>query len=116
MKRQFIPDKEIILDKSTDLLNTSIYANNLANMIQQAPQGQVFNIGLFGSWGSGKSSIIATAKDKLISHKESKVKFITYDAWKYANDSFRRMFLFEVQKELGFKRTPLMEKFYQNDN
>ena len=37
MKRQFIPDKEIILDKSTDLLNTSIYANNLANMIQQAP-------------------------------------------------------------------------------
>lgn len=116
MKRQFIPDKEIILDKSTDLLNTSIYANNLANMIQQAPQGQVFNIGLFGSWGSGKSSIIATAKDKLTSHKGSKVKFITYDAWKYANDSFRRMFLFEVQKELGFKRTPLMEKFYQNNN
>lgn len=116
MKRQFIPDKEIILNKSTDLLNTSIYANNLANMIQQAPQGQVFNIGLFGSWGSGKSSIIATAKDKLTSHKGFKVKFITYDAWKYANDSFRRMFLFEVQKELGFKRTPLMEKFYQNDN
>lgn len=116
MERQFIPDQEIVLNQTTDLLNTSIYANNLAKIIQQAPQGQVFNIGLFGSWGSGKSSIIATAKDKLTSHKGSKVKFITYDAWKYANDSFRRMFLFEVQKELGFKRTPLMEKFYQNDN
>ena len=116
MKRQFIPDREIVLSKDTDLLNTSIYANNLVCLIKSAPQGQVFNIGLFGSWGSGKSSIIATAKEQLTSSKDSKVKFITYDAWKYANDSFRRMFLFEVQKELGFKRTPLMEKFYQNSN
>lgn len=116
MNRQFIPDREIVLSKDTDLLNTSTYANNLVKLIKQAPQGQVFNIGLFGSWGSGKSSIIATAKDQLTSSKDSKVKFITYDAWKYANDSFRRMFLFEVQKELGFKRTPLMEKFYQNSN
>ena len=116
MNRQFIPDKEIILSKDTDLLNTSIYANNLVDLIKSAPQGQVFNIGLFGSWGSGKSSIIATAKERLISSKDLKVKFVTYDAWKYANDSFRRMFLFEVQKELGFKRTPLMEKFYQNSN
>lgn len=116
MKRQFIPDREIVLSKDTDLLNTSIYANNLVDLIKSAPQGQVFNIGLFGSWGSGKSSIIATAKEQLISSKDLKVKFVTYDAWKYANDSFRRMFLFEVQKELGFKRTPLMEKFYQNSN
>lgn len=116
MKRQFIPDKEIVLSKDSDLLNTSTYADNLTNLIQQAPKGQVFNIGLFGSWGSGKSSIIATAKDKLTSLKGAKVKFVTYDAWKYANDSFRRMFLFEVQRELGFKRTPLMEKFYQNSN
>ena len=116
MKRQFIPDREIVLSKDTDLLNTSIYANNLVDLIKSAPQGQVFNIGLFGSWGSGKSSIIATAKEQLISSKDLKVKFVTYDAWKYANDSFRRMFLFEVQKELGFKRTPLMERFYQNSN
>lgn len=116
MKRQFIPDREIVLSKDTDLLNTSIYANNLVDLIKSAPQGQVFNIGLFGSWGSGKSSIIATAKEQLTSSKDSQAKFVTYDAWKYANDSFRRMFLFEVQKELGFKRTPLMEKFYQNSN
>ena len=116
MNRQFIPDRETVLSKDTDLLNTSIYANNLVDLIKSAPQGQVFNIGLFGSWGSGKSSIIATAKEQLISSKDLKVKFVTYDAWKYANDSFRRMFLFEVQKELGFKRTPLMEKFYQNSN
>ena len=29
MNRQFIPDREIVLSKDTDLLNTSIYANNL---------------------------------------------------------------------------------------
>ena len=37
MNRQFIPDREIVLSKDTDLLNTSIYANNLVNFIKSAP-------------------------------------------------------------------------------
>ena len=93
MNRQFIPDREIVLSKDTDLLNTSTYADNLTNLIQQAPKEQVFTIGLFGSWGSGKSSIIETSKKNLTCSEDVKVKFITYDAWKYANDSFRRMSL-----------------------
>lgn len=39
MNRQFIPDKEIILSKDTDLLNTSIYANNLVGLIKSASKG-----------------------------------------------------------------------------
>ena len=73
MKRQFIPDREIVLSKDADLLNTSIYANNLVDLIKSAPQGQVFNIGLFGSWGSGKSSIIATAKEHIIKRFEGQI-------------------------------------------
>ena len=34
MKRQFIPDREIVLSKDSDLLNTSTYADNLTNLIQ----------------------------------------------------------------------------------
>ncbi|MCM1150409.1 MAG: KAP family NTPase [Alistipes sp.] len=116
MKRQFILDKEIVLNDQTDLLKTAAYAKNLTEIIQNAPNGGVFTIGLFGSWGSGKSSIIETTKNNLVTNKGSKVKFITYDAWKYVNDSFRRMFLFEIQKGFGFQRTSLMEKFYQNNS
>ena len=116
MKRQFIPDREIVLSKDTDLLNTSIYADNLTNLIQQAPKEQVFTIGLFGSWGSGKSSIIETSKKSLTCSEDVKVKFITYDAWKYANDSFRRMFLLRIQQELKQGQTEVMQRFYQSES
>lgn len=116
MNRQFIPDREIVLSKDTDLLNTSTYADNLTNLIQQAPKEQVFTIGLFGSWGSGKSSIIETSKKSLTCSEDVKVKFITYDAWKYANDSFRRMFLLRIQQELKQGQTEVMQRFYQSES
>lgn len=116
MERQFILDKEIILNEQTDLLKTATYAENLTATIRNAPERCVFTIGLFGSWGSGKSSIIETTKSNFVADKRLNIKFVTYDAWKYVNDSFRRMFLLEIQKGLGFQRTDLMEKFYQNNS
>lgn len=72
MNRQFIPDREIVLSKDTDLLNTSTYADNLTNLIRHAPKEQVFTIGLFGSWGSGKSSVIETSKKSLTCSEDVK--------------------------------------------
>lgn len=40
------------------------------------------------------------------------VKFVTYDAWKYAGDSFRRMFIFELKNALGFDENEFMQRFY----
>lgn len=114
MKRQFIPDDEIILTKDTDTLKTAGYAESLVKMINKAPKDKVFTIGLFGNWGAGKSSIIKTAQDS-IEKSNSKVKFIKYDAWKYVNDSFRRMFLLKVQQELRFHQTEEMSRFYQSE-
>ena len=114
MKRQFIPDDEIILTKDTDTLKTAGYAESLVKMINKAPKDKVFTVGLFGNWGAGKSSIIKTAQDS-IEKNNSKVKFIKYDAWKYVNDSFRRMFLLKVQQELRFQQTEEMSRFYQSE-
>ena len=84
-------------------------------IIKNTPQDKVFTIGLFGSWGSGKSSIIKTTKDT-IEAEDDKVKFITYDAWKYVNDSFRRMFLLKIQQELKQGQTEAMQRFYQSES
>lgn len=117
----FIPDEEITLQKRTeaekgnDLLNTSTYVDALVRCISSARTEKTFTIGLFGEWGSGKSSIVKTAQDRIEAKaKEEKknVKFITYDAWKYAGDSFRRMFLFELKNALGFEENALMQRFY----
>lgn len=114
---KFIKDEEIELTDNNDLLNGRSYAQALQNAISAgAPNKEAFVIGLFGEWGSGKSSIIKTTQSMLQRDKKTKIKFITYDAWKYAQDSFRRMFLFQIQKDLGFQRQPLMEKFYSNNS
>ena len=112
--KPFIQDTERILDSANDLLKTSVYAENLVNVIENTPKDRVFTIGVFGGWGTGKSSIIKTAQNT-IENKHKGVKFITYDAWKYANDSFRRMFLLKVQQELNMHQTPEMGRFYQSE-
>lgn len=108
----YIEDKEINLLEEDDVLETKRYAESLKDTILNAPTP--FNIGLYGEWGSGKSSIIKTAQIQLEANKDQKIKFVIYDAWKYANDSFRRMFLKTLQEELKFDGTDLFESFYRN--
>ena len=120
----FILDEEITLrqraenERGNDLLNTSTYVDALERCISSAPTDKTFTIGLFGEWGSGKSSIVKTAQKRLEAQAElnrKNVKFVTYDAWKYAGDSFRRMFLFELKRALGFEENELMQRFYSSE-
>lgn len=111
--RKFLIDKEIDL-KNGDFLKTKIYADNLVKIITATETNKVFTIGLYGSWGSGKSSIIETAKNDF--KKTDKIKFITYDAWQYSNDSFRRMFLRSLSKQLNYSESNFMKRFYENES
>lgn len=113
MTRRFLTDKEIDLNNG-DFLKTKVYADNLAKIIRSTEQNEVFTIGLYGNWGSGKSSIIETAKSEF--KAPDKIKFITYDAWQYSNDSFRRMFLRCLIKELNYSGTDFMKRFYENES
>lgn len=113
MLRQFVIDKERNLMLSNDLLGTKCYANQLTDTIKNAPQEQFYSIGLYGSWGSGKSTIVETTKQQLESVKEKKYKVVIYDAWKYSGDSFRRMFLLQLLRELHLVETEDMKQFYE---
>ena len=97
---KFIPDEEINLNDK-DLLETKRYADTLKKTILSARPKHT--IGLFGHWGTGKSSIIRTVKKELENEQneiKERIKFIIYDAWKYSGDSFRRTFILRLQKEL----------------
>jgi|GEM_PF-1406791 len=111
MTRKFLTDQEINLNEN-DFLKTKVYADNLTKIIRNTEPDKVFTIGLYGSWGSGKSSIIETAKNDF---DQSKDKFITYDAWQYSNDSFRRMFLQCISEELKYSELNLRRLFYENE-
>jgi len=97
-----------------DFLDGKTYSEVLEDALNSSPKNKSITIGLFGEWGTGKSSIIETTMNKL---KESKIKFITYDAWKYSGDSFRRTFLIQIQKEVNskdIKKQDLENNLYRN--
>lgn len=56
------------------------------------------SIGLEGSWGAGKSTVIKILRNLLAPNKE--VTFIIYDAWAHEGDPLRRTFLVNVIKRL----------------
>ena len=113
MLRPFVVDTERNLVEKGDLLGTICYADQLADTIKNVQAEQAYTIGLYGTWGSGKSTIIRTAKEKLETDENNRIKMVVYDSWKYSGDSFRRMFLLHLQSELGLKPTPEMERFYE---
>lgn len=112
---RYIEDEEISLQEK-DYLNTSIYADSLKNIIDSLSGNKSYTVGLFGGWGTGKSSIINTVKELYKCEKKRDIAFVTYDAWQYVNDSFRRMFLLKMQQELKYAQTDLMKKFYMNES
>lgn len=108
-----IPDEEIIL-KEDELLNSLTYVNELINKIKEI---KIFSIvGLYGMWGSGKSSIIKTVENKLANDKN--YVFINYDAWKYTGNSFRKDFLLKIAEKIDLinktdkEKKSLKEKYY----
>lgn len=85
--QNFIIDEEKVLEvledgTSMDFLNTKVYADALEKSIECVPGGKSFTIGLYGDWGTGKSSIIRTLEKRYESSQAKKYKFVTYDAWK----------------------------------
>jgi nucleoside-triphosphatase THEP1 len=113
MKRNFIIDQEIKLEKGTDFLNTKTYSDTLRKMICNVPHDKPFTIGLFGEWGSGKSSIIKTTCEEL-QQTDFKAKFVVFDAWKYAEDAFRRSFIVSISQKLDVELDKRQYNLYAN--
>jgi hypothetical protein len=61
------------------------------------------NVALFGAWGSGKSSIANLLREEL-PNDQSVVRFVVFDASKYAEAPLRRHFISQVAHELGITR------------
>lgn len=76
-------------------------SENLYQIIKDASKG--VTIGLEGSWGSGKSTVIKLLKDKLAKNNEEKNLFFMFDAWAHDGDPLRRIFLESLIREIDPK-------------
>lgn len=110
-KLNYIKDCEINLEES-DLLSTRCYVDTILQIIKNSITP--FTIGLFGGWGSGKSSIIKTIEEKFNKNNTNKTKVFVYDAWKYSKDSFRRTFILELKKKFNLEEDSNYQDFYND--
>lgn len=116
----FAPDNAIENLHEYDLLEGKRYAQTLEKIVLNAKTP--FTIGIFGEWGSGKSSIVKTVQNSIRNNPENKdIEFVVYDAWKYTQDSFRRTFLIEIANYLKSKKiikdkeyTKATQNLYEN--
>lgn len=79
-----------------DRFHHNIYADILLKIIRDV--NPPWNIGLFGRWGSGKTSIIKMLIEKIDKGcvSDGKITYFEFDAWKYAGDSLREQILLEL--------------------
>lgn len=82
-------------DEKLDSFHHKVYAETIVKLIES--NEPPLSIGLFGSWGVGKSSILNIVKEEV---KNKGFTCVYFNAWKYAGDSFRRQFLLNTIQEL----------------
>ena len=95
-KMKFFSDRPLTADKKREVRfgHLDIVAN-LQNILMNCPVP--FTIGLFGKWGSGKTTIINVLEDKL---KRERIAVVDFDVWKHEGDALRRTFLKESTQQL----------------
>jgi predicted KAP-like P-loop ATPase len=58
-------------------------------------------IGLNGSWGSGKSSVVEILRDELHRFSKGSIDIFVFDAWAHQGDPLRRSFLEQLINRLA---------------
>jgi hypothetical protein len=97
---RLLPDRPLskTTNKSIDFAYDDL-AKNMVELIDASPRP--FTIGLFGKWGTGKSTIIESLKQSL---NKNQYVFVKFDVWKYESDALRRSFLIDLAQQLKGRR------------
>ena len=107
----FVRDDPIADLSVRDHFGHGAYTEVLAEAVLQATPP--FTIGVFGTWGVGKTTITKSYLALALRKKagDKKIAYAYFDVWKYEGDSLRRQFLREVAEQ--FKRAENLEKKYE---
>ena len=74
-----VPDIPI-MNASEDLLNRSSFANDLASVLVKYSAPTSFSIGLYGKWGSGKTSLLNMVLEA-VEEQDSQAIIIRFNPW-----------------------------------
>jgi len=87
--------------KEEDRLNRTSFAEALANIIRSWRDKPSLVIGLFGDWGSGKSSLKNLVLESIARNEENKVQVVEFSPWQVSSqDLLTETFFREIGKSL----------------
>jgi len=97
---EFLEEKAFAGDKKENklLFGHEKIVDTLNDIVLKSPQS--FTIGLYGDWGTGKSTIVTSLKKELL---KDEIPLILFDVWKHEGDALRRTFLNTVVNDLQSK-------------
>lgn len=102
-----IPDRAL-KQGDEDRFNHVALARRVAELATSAEPP--LNVGLFGAWGSGKSSLASLIRERVA---QSDAGFIYYDAWKYGGKALRRNFISRAATELELSDSAFHRGLYE---
>ena len=93
---RFLSDQPIDADKEQEMrFGHPSLVENLKNIVLICPTP--FTIGLFGKWGTGKTTILDALKRRF---HATEIAVVKIDAWKHEGDALRRTFLQDTVNQL----------------
>lgn len=94
---KFLAEKP--LQTTTELSQSKFGHEEIADTLVKVVTGcpAPFTVGLFAKWGSGKSTVANSLKDKL---PKNNIPVVIFDVWKHEGDALRRTFLKETVRQL----------------
>lgn len=105
MKEKFYFFGDVPVTKpEEDKFSVEYQVNTLERIIVSLLDRQeAFNIGIYGKWGVGKTSVINLFKKRIKSSDrlKNKIEIAVFNAWKYSGDSLMRQFLLFLDGEKG---------------
>jgi len=121
----YLDDAPISYTKD-DQLNRVPFVSRLADTILKVKSGRSIVVGLYGPWGSGKSSVLHMLSEvvRKDNSNKSKVNVIQFDPWFYNSekellDSFLDLISNEIKTFIGNRKTKnelssLLNNYYKN--
>ncbi|HLB69908.1 MAG TPA: pentapeptide repeat-containing protein [Candidatus Methanoperedens sp.] len=106
-------NKDNISEGRETSLNFEAYADALSESILSKDNDKALVIGIFGKWGSGKTTLMKTIEKKIIFERNHDFKTIWFNAWKFDKEgAVRRALMMRVLEELkiGFVWGDIPEK------
>lgn len=72
---------EPITTSKADKFGRADFAKGLAEALVKVPNSESFTVGLYGAWGSGKTSVIRMAEESLANDHKDDVIVINFNPW-----------------------------------